>query len=185
MMIPCSALKNALERPVEGGRKCLLWAVLAVALPTVLRMAVDDHVTGVAFSPYIPFVLLTALMLGWRFAAPVAFASVAIADLMFIDPRYVPIAGPTDVFGMVIFLLTATLIIFLVEAARSALAARPRPIPCGRNETGLIFSLEEGQALLSWSGSNQPLRLGPESEVSEMMRDFLAQLEVGRRLNAR
>ena len=185
MMILCTALKNALDRPVETGPRDLFWAALAVALPTVVRLAVDDHDTGVAFSPYIPFVLLTALMLGWRFAAPVAIASVAIADLMFIDPRFVPIAGPTDVFGMVIFLLTAAMIIILVEAARSALAARPKPVPCGHDETGLIFSLEKGQALLSWSGSQQPLRLGPESEVSEMMRDFLAQLEVGRRLNAR
>ena len=184
-MILCNALKTALERPLKTGPKGVFWAALAVALPTVVRLAVDDHVTGVAFSPYIPFVLLTALMLGWRLAASVAIASVATADLMFIEPRFVPIAGPTDLFGMAIFLLTATMIIFLVEAARSALAGRPRPVPCGTDETGLIFSLEKGQALLSWSGSQHPLRLGPESEVSEMMNDFLAQLEVGRRLNSR
>ena len=182
-MILCTVLKKALDRPLNPGPQSFVWAAAAVAIPTIVRLAVDDHVTGVAFSPYIPFVLLTVLLLGWRFAAPVAIASAAIADLLFIDPRFQPIAGPTDAFGILIFLLTAGLVIFLVEAARSALAARPRPLPCGHDETGLIFSLEKGQAWLSWSGSRQPLRLGPESEVSEMMRDFLAQLEVGKRLN--
>src|SRR5262249_786662 len=48
--------------------------------------------------------------------------------------------------------------------------------------SGVIFSLEGGQAWASWPGSPAPVRLGPEHEVTVMMQDFIAQVELGHRL---
>lgn len=115
----------------------------------------------------------------------VTVISAAFADMLFIDPRFQPLAGPTDVFGISIFLSSAALIVLVVQAARSMVEARLRPAPCGEGRTGIIFSLERGQALATWYGSEQPLRLGPQNEVAEMMQDFLEQLELGKRLSER
>jgi len=184
-MTVIGVLKGSLEKAPVTGIPALVCAIAAVALPTVIRCAVDNHVVGVAFSPYIPFVLLAVLFLGWKHAMFVTVTSAAVADLMFIEPRYVPMAGPTDAFGIFIFLLSAGLTIFLVQAARLAIETRPRPAECEIGKTGIIFSLEKEQAWATWSGSGRPLRLGPESEVAAMMQDFLAQLELGKRLNDR
>ena len=181
MMNVC-ALKRPLEQPSVAGVAALLCTFAAVALPTIIRCLVDNHVTGIAFSPYLPFVLLTAVFVGWKHAALAALISAAVADLLFIDPRFEPLAGPTDAFGILIFLLCATLIITLVQATRLALQGRPTT-KRGDGQTGIIFSLESWQAWASWAGSGCPVRLGPESEVAEMMHDFLAQLELGKRLN--
>ena len=179
------ALKRSLEKPPVTGIYALVCVIAAVALPTIIRCLVDDAVTGVAFSPYIPFVLLAAVLVEQKYAVSVAVVSAAVADLLFIEPRFEPLAGPTDAFGIFIFLVSAALIVGLIHVARLAIASHPRPAACGDGRTGIIFSLEKGQALASWSGSGRPLRLGPESEVAEMMQDFLDQLELGKRLNDR
>ena len=114
-----------------------------------------------------------------------AATSAAVADMMFVDPRFVPLAGPTDTFGISIFMASAALIILLVQAARLMLEACIKAAPCGDGQTGIIFSLEKGQAWATWCGSERPIRLGPQSEVAEMMEDFLAQLELGKKLNDR
>jgi hypothetical protein len=159
--------------------------IVAIAVPTIIRFVVAHEVSGVAFSPYVPFVLLTAVMLKWTHAAAVALISAAVADLLFVEPLFELLAGPTDAFGIAIFLASSALMIILVRASRFIVHARPKPVPSGETETGIIFSLEKGQAWASWSDSGRPLRLGPESEVAEMMKDFLAQIELGKRLAER
>lgn len=77
------------------------------------------------------------------------------------------------------------MIIILVQAARYVIETGIKPAPGGNGQTGIIFSLESGQAWASWSGSRQPLRLGPQHEVAEMMQDFLAQLELGQRIGSK
>src|SRR4051794_26513620 len=112
------ALKGWLERPPATGVAALFCAIAAIVLPTIIRSLVDEDVSGVAFSPYIPFVLLTAILTGWRYAALVTVASAIVADLLFIDPRFQPLAGPTDAFGISVFFASGALIIVLVQAAR-------------------------------------------------------------------
>ncbi|MCL6683552.1 DUF4118 domain-containing protein [Sphingomonas alba] len=176
-------LKRWLVEPPVFDAMVLPCAFAAVTVPTALRFVVDDHISGVAFSPYLPFVLIAALLMDWRYAALVALASAAVADMMFIDPRFVPIAGPTDVFGILVFLGTSALMLTLVRAARYFVRNSPGPVACESKATGIIFSLEDGQAWASWSGCGSRQRLGPEEEVAGMMKDFLAQVEIGRRLN--
>lgn len=183
MMTFVGVLKRWLVAPPVFDAMVLPCAFAAVVVPTTLRFVVDDRISGVAFSPYLPFVLIGALLMEWRFAALVALASAAVADMLFIDPRFVPIAGATDVFGILIFLGTSALILTLVQAARYFVRTCPGPVACEDETTGIIFSLEDGQAWASWTGSGPRQRLGPQDEVAMMMQDFLAQLEIGKRLN--
>ena len=54
----------------------------------------------------------------------------------------------------------------------------------GVDETlgGIVFSLEKGQVWASWYGQGPPVLLGSQRKVGEMMKDFLAQEELARRL---
>jgi len=94
-----------------------------------------------------------------------------------VNPRYVFIAGPTDIFGMSVFLAASAIAICLVRACKSYIQGR-RPIG-----EGIIFSLDQGHAWASWYRTGSRVRLGSKEEVAEMMKDFLAQLELGERLN--
>jgi len=47
---------------------------------------------------------------------------------------------------------------------------------------GVVFSLIDGFVWASWPGTLTTIRLGPCETVTPMMRDFLAQSEVGERL---
>lgn len=178
-MTHIGACMTWLLRAPIGGIPAFLYGLAAIAVPTLIRVAVDGVVSGTAFIPYIPFVLLSALLLEWRYAVGVALASVIIADMMFVDPRYVFVAGPTDVFGMTVFLAASAIAICLVRACKTYIRGG-RPIG-----EGIIFSLEQGQAWASWYRSGSSVRLGSKDEVAAMMKDFLAQLEVGDRLNRR
>ena len=171
------ACTMGLLRAPVGGTLAFIGGLAAIAMPTLVRASVDGAVSGNAFIPYLPFVLLSALLLDWKYAAGVALASSIVADLMFVDPRFVFIAGPTDVFGMSAFLAASAFAICLVRASKTFIQGS-RPIG-----EGIIFSLEQGQAWASWYRNGSRVRLGSKDEVAEMMKDFLAQLEVGECLN--
>jgi len=60
-----TGLHRWLQAPLVTGRLALLCGIAAVAVPTIVRAAIDGVVTGCEFTPYLPFVLITALALGW------------------------------------------------------------------------------------------------------------------------
>ena len=161
------------------GKWALVCSLVAVVVPTLLRASVDSFVSGIGFSPYVPFVLLSAVFLGSRHAAGVAIASAIVADLLFVDPRFIFIAGPTDVFGMSVFLVSSALMICLVQSFRTIIETG---IKAGGTAEGIIFSLKCGEAWASWPGASYFVRLGRRDEVSAGMKDFLAQVEVGKSL---
>ena len=49
-------------------------------------------------------------------------------------------------------------------------------------EDTIIFSLLDGYVLASWPGTDASVRLGRHEMVAAMMKDFLAQDELGKRL---
>lgn len=49
-------------------------------------------------------------------------------------------------------------------------------------EEAIIFSLLDGYVLASWPGTDASVRLGRHEMVAAMMKDFLAQDELGKRL---
>jgi hypothetical protein len=50
-------------------------------------------------------------------------------------------------------------------------------------ELGIVFSSRDGFAWASWPESEAAVRLGRHDMVAAMMRDFLAQDALGKRLN--
>ena len=162
-----------------AGKPALWFAVAAVGLPTLYRMSLDGIVMGIGYCPYLPFVLFSAVLLGWRQAAVIALISVAVVDVLFVGQRFHLFEGPTDMFGDLGFLVASALIIALVQAIRTAFEDLVGPTVAG----GVIFSLKDGQAWASWPTAGYHLRLGPQDDVAEMMKDFVAQVELGKRLN--
>jgi hypothetical protein len=165
-------------------RWAILWAVAAVATPTLIRYSVQEFVTGCGTVTYVPFVLLSALFLGWRFAIPVVLGSLYFADSLFMGHDHLLLEGPCDIYGTVAFLIGSGLIIATVEAVRHEIQRMPGPVGKRDRTAGIVFSLENGQAFASWYGSPSAIRLGSQEEVSEMMQDFLAQLELAKRLGS-
>ena len=157
--------------------------VLVIAIPTLIRAAVDGIVTGCEFSVYQPFVLVAAVLMQWRYAAAVALASVGLADYLFMTHASF-FSGPCDVYVVGVFLAISTLIICLVQLIRIRFAGI---ISTDRSEFAsgkVVFSLENNQAWAGWHGHKTMVQLGRKDDVAEMMEDFLAQLELAERLNA-
>jgi len=183
-----SIIENATRRfatPSVTGRAALLYCIVAVAVPTLLRASVDGIVTGLGFTPYVPFVLIAAIFLEWYFAAAVALVSALIGDAFFTGPPVHILEEPSDVFGMLAFLSASTIIIGFAHLTRRLVQDYGRLSKDHLAHSGIVFSLEDGQAFASWYGPGSRVCLGPQEEVAEMMEDFLAQLELGKRLNGR
>jgi hypothetical protein len=160
------------------GKQALIMGMDAVALPTLYRLSINSFVMGIGYCPYLPFVLLSAVLLGWRPAVVVALVSAVVADALFVGPRFQVIAQPSDMLGDVGFLVASALIIGLVHAIRTAFEDLVSPTAAD----GVIFSLKDGQAWASWPTAGFHLRLGPPDDVVETMKDFVAQVEFGKRL---
>ena len=172
-----------LAPPVQGWR-ALIYGLCLIAIPTILRIMLSELIQGrLAFFVYIPFVIAAGAFLAWRHAAIVALASGIIALLFFVEPYYWIGINAYEVIGFAIFAVSSVMIIALVEAVRTIVENSLRPARPEGLPTPIVFSLEGGQAWVSWYGSHSWVRLGPEEEVAEMMEDFLAQRELAERLN--
>ena len=158
----------------------LLCGIGAVALPTIIRVAVNGAVTGCEFTPYLPFVLLSAILLGWWQAGAVALASAAVFSGLFIVPPSHFLEQSCAISAVGIFLAASAMFIGIVIVVRRAIAV----ILSHPDEAsgGVIFSLEEGQVWASWYGQGPPVCLGSQKRVGKMMEDFLAQEELAKRL---
>jgi hypothetical protein len=162
-----------------AGKLAFTIAVAAVGLPTLYRLSLNGMVMGIGYCPYLPFVLLTALLLGWRQATAVTLVSLVVADVLFVGERFQLFEGSTAMLGDLGFLVASAMIIALVQAIRTAFEDLIGPTAAN----GIFFSLENGQAWASWPKAGFHLRLGPQDDVAEMMKDFVAQVELGKRLN--
>ena len=158
-------LMRWLQAPPVTGTLALLVGVLAVAVPTAIRAAIDGVVTGCEFTPYLPFVLLSAILLRWWQAALVALASVAILGGIFIGPLH-EFAPACFVSSAGIFLGSSAAMIFTMVVIRRvvrALQVRGED----ESEGGIVFSLDRGQVWASWYGQGPPILLGSQRKVSE------------------
>ena len=175
-----AGLTRWIEAPRLTGPQALFCGIAAVALPTAVRAAVNGAVTGCEFTPYLPFVLVCAiLMRGWQ-AAAVAVTSALILGGLF-EGSLTHFEAACFQSAAAVFLASSAMIIGTVMIVRRTVAA---VLSRGAYDAsgGIIFSLEEGQVWASWHGNGPPVPLGSQERVSEMMEDFLAQVEVGKRL---
>src|SRR5204862_1371249 len=104
------------------GLAALFCMALAVALPTLARAGIDSWVAGTTFVAYYPFVLLSAIVLGWRRALVVTLLSAAVANFLFMSPRFTFFAGSGDTAGAVSFVFSSLLIVLLTETLRRNVA---------------------------------------------------------------
>ena len=178
-------IRNKLMRWLQGppatGALALLVLVLTVAIPAGIRAAIDGVIVGCEFTPYLPFVLLSAVLLRWWQAALVALAAVAILGGAFIGTHH-EFGSACFLSGAGIFLASSAAMIFTMVAVRHIMWSL---LVRGEDESagGIVFSLDRGQVWASWYGQGPPVLLGSQRKVSEMMKDFIAQEEIGRRLN--
>ncbi|MCL6699177.1 hypothetical protein LZ496_10345 [Sphingomonas sp. NSE70-1] len=175
-------LRRLLAPSITGARAFAL-VTLLIAIPTLIRAAVNGFVTGCEFSVFLPFVLAAAVFMEWRYAAIVALGSVGLADYLFMTHASF-FSGPCDVYVVGIFLTSSTLIISLVQFVRMRFAGI---ISTDRSDFAsgqVVFSLENNQAWAGWHGRKTMVQLGKKDDVAEMMEDFLAQLELAERLNS-
>ena len=177
-------VSRLLLAPPAIGWRALIYGLCLIAIPTILRIMLYELIQGrLAFFVYIPFVIAAGALLTWRHAATVALACGIIADFFFIEPTLTFSISAYEVIGFAIFTVSSVLIIALVEAVRTIVENSLRPTRPEGLPTPIVFSLEGGQAWVSWYGSHSWVRLGPEEEVAEMMEDFLAQRELAARLS--
>jgi hypothetical protein len=135
-------------------------------------------VTGCEFTPYVPFVFLSAVVLRWWQASLVALASVAILGGLFEGSLLHPL--PCFIPAAATFLVTSAIMIIIATTVSRVIAAiyNRTDQPAG----GIVFSLDKGHVWASWYGLSVPVRLGTRNEVSSMMEDFLAQEALSKRL---
>ena len=162
--------------PALKGPWALVGLIGALGLPTVVRVAIHGTVTGCEFTPYLPFVLLSAIMIGWSQAGLVALLSIAILGGLFVAPMNAHIGMPCFVSGAGVFLGSAALLIGVVALMRRMLA-----LALGRDldesASGMVFSVDRGEVWASWRGSGPPVRIGSKASVQATMRDFLSKAE--------
>lgn len=104
------------------GPAALLYPALAIAIPTLIRTLLDGFVSGTTFVAYFPFVLVSAMFLGWRYALVVTLASAAVANFLFMEPRYIFFSGSRDTTAAVLFVFSSMFLIALAETLRRAVA---------------------------------------------------------------
>lgn len=156
---------------LAGGWWAVLLAAGALAIPTIIRAAVNGVVTGCEFTPYLPFVFICAFLMRWWQAGAVALISAAIlgglfgGSRAFVLPCFMSAAG--------IFAGASAIMVGIAVLVRFYLAPRNRE--ADRLASGVVFSLDRGEVWASWNGHGAPVRLGSRRKVSEMMENFLAQ----------
>lgn len=173
-----------LQGPPLSGRLALLCGIVAIASATVIRAAIDGMVTGCEFTPYLPFVLISAVLLRWWQAGLVALASAAVLGLLFIGSPDELLESDCFLSSALIFLAASAAMIGSVIIAWRLLLSAHRA-GADESEGGIVFSLEDGEVWACWYGQGPPVLLGSQAKVSSMMEDFLAQIEIGKRLNGR
>ena len=169
-----------LKSPPVTGWNALLCGVGLVAVPTAARAAISGAVTGCEFTPYLPFVLFAAILIGWRWAVTVALASVGVLDGLFTGAAHEPFQA-CFLSGAGTFLASSAMIIGVAVVVRQAIGGLQNR-GADENSGGVIFSLEKGQVWASWYGQSPPVCLGSQKRVGAMMEDYLAQVEIGERL---
>ena len=182
-MIRAAFLTSWFVTPISGVLAPIL-GVAALAVPTAILSLNHALPAGACCTTFYPFVILAAVLLRPIFAAATAIGSIGLADALFMGPRYRLFETPMDEFGDIVSLVSFALILGIVWWLRRVIVAQ-RAKASAQWESGIIFSLEKGVAFARLPGAHIPIALGPENEVAEMMRDFLAQLELGKRLTRR
>jgi hypothetical protein len=139
-------LTNLLVAPPLAGPRAALLSIGALAVPTVILSSDHALPAGACCTTFFPFVMLSAIMMSPTYASVVALGSVGLADSLFMGSRFEIFESPMDRFGDISSLTSFALIIGLAYLIRLAVVRLLRMRDDAENSSGVIFSLERGQA---------------------------------------
>ena len=176
-----AAFSRWLSAPVLRGWRALACGLIAVGLPTLVRAAINGEVTGCEFTPYLPFVLVSAILLRWWQASVVALASVAVMGGLFEGLPSQQLTLACFAPSAAVFLGAAAGLIAFASVLRWLITGLQTP---NEEAGGIVFSLDRGEVWASWYGHAYPLRLGTRRKVARMMEDFLKQEDLATRLGS-
>lgn len=187
-MTRAALLRSWLITPPLGGLWMVAWTAVALPIAALLDWVMDcPDVLGECCTPFFIFILFTAFLFGWR--AGVISTLASVAAYLWLDSAHsthmIMLGHSSDAWRAVVFLGVGLAITGSVEMIRRTISRFARLPNPNEYSSGVIFSLEKGQAWASWPGQAVPVRLGPQQEVAAMMGDFLNQIEVGQRLDRR
>lgn len=185
-MFRSRVIRSWFVAPPLGAKWITIWIILSLPVATLIRMSMNcPDAVGECCTPFFLFVLLSAILLGAP-AAMIATGSSAVVSALLYSHQHMPMPGrPSEFWGIFIFLLYSAIIIGTVEYTRRSLVRFARLDRPRETSSGVIFSLEGGQAWASWPGNPTPVSLGPKEEVASMMYDFISQIELAERLERR
>lgn len=100
----------------------LAWTLVAVFVPTMLRLLVAAEQYGTPFVTYYPAIVLAGVFLGWRYAALTAILCAATTKALFMQalPSLAATPEGVEIFGL--FVLSCAVLISIAEALRRVLA---------------------------------------------------------------
>ena len=172
-------LTNLLTAPSIRGVPAALCVILSAGVPSLIRAAVDGFVSGCELTIYLPFVLAAAIFMGSKHAVATVLLSAVLAETVVMGSHH-SVLSACSLYSLGVFFAASAVMIALVHGLRLLVDWRLSRI--GSSDGDIVFSLENGQAWASWYGQTSAVQLGPQHAVAEMMQDFIAQLELGKRL---
>lgn len=110
-----------LARPPNIGLN-LLFILIAIAFPTLLRLGIEPIVHGLQYLTYFPAVMLVAVFMGWRSATLVAIGSGMAANTWFAASGTAAWLDPQTYISLVLFGCASALMILLGQTLRRTVA---------------------------------------------------------------
>lgn len=112
-------VKRAILAPQPSLLIAALYILLAIAIPTLFRLAIDPLIQGrLPYVTYFPAVMLIAILMDWRAATAVAAGSAVMANALFSVGR-APAWDVSEIMvGVLLFALAAALLIFTGQTLR-------------------------------------------------------------------
>lgn len=182
-MTRTALLRSWFVAPPLDAKGAVTWFLIALPVAGLIRASMQcGDMAGECCTPLLLFVLLSAILLGWAGAVLATVAAIVTAALFWPGQAHHMHESGWEFWGVILFVLYSALIIGAVEFTRRTFARFSRLADLQEHSSGIIFSVERGQAWASWPGSPAPVRLGPQDEVAEMMKDFIAQRACSERL---
>ena len=185
-MTRAALLRSWFVSPPLSGKWTVLWILATLPVAVLIRRSMNcPDMIGECCTPFFLFVLASAILLGWKGAILAAASSAAVSLWLHAGHGHPMFGSRGELVALTVFFFYCALIIGCVEFVRSAFVRLSRVADPEEHSSGIIFSREDGQAWASWPGNSSPIRLGPEPEVTAMMRDFVSQVELADRLARR
>jgi two-component sensor histidine kinase len=98
------------------------WSLVAVVIPTVLRLVLDAGRYGTPFVTYYPAVVLSALFLGWRYSVLTTILCAGVARLLFMQELQPLGSTPEGAAIFALFVFSCGSLIAIGEWLRRVLA---------------------------------------------------------------